>query len=80
MFVKRGLAVICAGAVDLTSLNADRSQMQDAADAAALAAARQLGVATNEGSASLRPMRRYSVASRRAMPKNRNVTKSRKTK
>src|SRR6185295_292437 len=37
-------------------------------------------VATKDGRASLRPMRRYSVVSRRAMPKNRNATKMRKTK
>jgi Flp pilus assembly protein TadG len=43
------LAVLGAGAIDLSSLSADRSRMQDAADGAALAAARQLGIGTSVG-------------------------------
>ena len=43
------LAVLACAAVDLSSLSSDRSQMQDAADAAALAAARQLGISTQVG-------------------------------
>lgn len=42
------LMLICA-AIDLASLNADHSAMQDAADATALAMAKQLGVATAAG-------------------------------
>jgi Flp pilus assembly protein TadG len=42
------LMLICA-AIDLSSLNGERSQMQDAADATALAMAKQLGVATAAG-------------------------------
>jgi len=42
------LMLICA-AIDLASLNADHSAMQDAADATALAMAKQLGVATASG-------------------------------
>jgi len=43
------LIVLSCGAIDLASVNADRSAFQDAADATALSAARQLGVATNNG-------------------------------
>jgi Flp pilus assembly protein TadG len=42
------LMLICA-AIDLASLNAEHSQMQDAADATALAMAKQLGLATANG-------------------------------
>jgi Flp pilus assembly protein TadG len=42
------LVLVC-GAVDLTSVGADRSKVQDAADAAALAAAKQLGVSDARG-------------------------------
>jgi Flp pilus assembly protein TadG len=42
------LMLVCA-AIDLASLNAERSAMQDAADATALAMAKQLGVATAVG-------------------------------
>jgi hypothetical protein len=42
------LMLIC-GAIDLASLNADHTAMQDAADATALALAKQLGVATTTG-------------------------------
>ncbi len=42
------LMLICA-AIDLASLNAEHSAMQDAADATALAMAKQLGVATANG-------------------------------
>jgi len=42
------MMLICA-AIDLASLNAEHSQMQDAADATALAMAKQLGVATANG-------------------------------
>jgi Flp pilus assembly protein TadG len=41
------LAVLGAGAVELGELNADRSTTQDAADAAALMAAKQLSVDPN---------------------------------
>lgn len=43
------LAVLACGAVDLFSLSTDHSQMQDAADAAALDAAKQLGIGTQNG-------------------------------
>jgi hypothetical protein len=43
------LALLACGAVDLASLNGERSAMQDAADATALAMAKQLGVASNAG-------------------------------
>lgn len=42
-------AVLTCGAIDLAGVNADRSALQDAADATALAMAKQLGVATNAG-------------------------------
>ena len=42
------LMLVCA-AIDLASLNAEHSAMQDAADATALAMAKQLGVATANG-------------------------------
>src|SRR5215469_15640595 len=42
------LMLVCA-AIDLASLNTEHSQMQDAADATALAMAKQLGVATAAG-------------------------------
>jgi Flp pilus assembly protein TadG len=42
------LMLVCA-AIDLASLNAEHSQMQDAADATALAMAKQLGIATAAG-------------------------------
>lgn len=43
------VAILVCGAVDLFSLTTDRSQMQDAADAAALDAAKQLGIGTQNG-------------------------------
>jgi Flp pilus assembly protein TadG len=43
------LALLTCGAIDLAAVNADRSAMQDAADATALAMAKQLGVATTAG-------------------------------
>jgi Flp pilus assembly protein TadG len=43
------LALLACGAIDLAAVNADRSAMQDAADATALAMAKQLGVASNAG-------------------------------
>jgi Flp pilus assembly protein TadG len=43
------LALLTCGTVDLASLSSDHSAMQDVADAAALDAAKQLGVGTNAG-------------------------------
>jgi hypothetical protein len=43
------LALLACGAIDLAAVNADRSALQDAADATALAMAKQLGVASNAG-------------------------------
>ena len=43
------LALLTCGAIDLAAVNADRSAMQDAADATALAMAKQLGIASNTG-------------------------------
>lgn len=43
------LALLVCGAVDLASLSSDHSAMQDAADAAALDAAKQLGIGTQAG-------------------------------
>jgi Flp pilus assembly protein TadG len=43
------LALLTCGAIDLAAVNADHSALQDAADATALAMAKQLGVATNAG-------------------------------
>ena len=43
------LALLTCGAIDLAAVNADHSSMQDAADATALAMAKQLGVATSAG-------------------------------
>jgi hypothetical protein len=43
------LALLACGTVDLFSLSSDHSAMQDAADAAALDAAKQLGVGTQSG-------------------------------
>jgi len=43
------LAMLACGAMDLASLNADHSAMQDAADATALAMAKQLSVSTPAG-------------------------------
>ncbi len=43
------LALLVCGAIDLAEVNNDRSAMQDAADATALAMAKQLGVATAAG-------------------------------
>lgn len=43
------ILAIIAGAVDLASVNSDRTKMQDVADAAALSAAKQLGVADQKG-------------------------------
>jgi hypothetical protein len=43
------LALLACGAIDLASVNSDRSALQDAADATALAMAKQLGVASNAG-------------------------------
>lgn len=42
-------AVLIAGAIDLASVNATHQSLQDAADAAALDAARQMGVANGAG-------------------------------
>ena len=46
------LALLTCGTVDLASLSSDHAAMQDAADAAALNAAKQLGIGTNAGIAS----------------------------
>lgn len=43
------LAMITAGGIDLTSVNADRTRVQDTADTAALAAAKQLSLSDAEG-------------------------------
>jgi Flp pilus assembly protein TadG len=43
------MGLLACGAIDLASVNGDRSAMQDAADATALAMAKQLGVATAAG-------------------------------
>jgi len=43
------LALLACGAIDLAALNSDHSAMQDAADATALAMAKQLGIATAAG-------------------------------
>ena len=43
------LALLACGAIDLAGVNSDRTAMQDAADATALAMAKQLGVATATG-------------------------------
>ena len=43
------LAMLVCGGVDMAALASQRAKMQDAADAAALAAAQQLGVANNAG-------------------------------
>ena len=43
------LALLVCGAIDLAAVNADRAAMQDAADATALAMAKQLGVASTAG-------------------------------
>ena len=43
------LGLLACGAIDLASVNGDRAAMQDAADATALAMAKQLGVATAAG-------------------------------
>ncbi|HEY3797523.1 MAG TPA: TadE/TadG family type IV pilus assembly protein [Caulobacteraceae bacterium] len=43
------LGLLACGAIDLANVNSDRSAMQDAADATALAMAKQLGVATAAG-------------------------------
>ncbi|HZZ87001.1 MAG TPA: pilus assembly protein TadG-related protein [Caulobacteraceae bacterium] len=43
------LALLACGAIDLASVNADRTAMQDTADATALAMAKQLGIATAAG-------------------------------
>jgi Flp pilus assembly protein TadG len=43
------LALLACGAVDLAAVNSDHTAMQDAADATALAMAKQLGVATAAG-------------------------------
>ncbi len=43
------LALFACGSVDLASLSSDHSAMQDAADAAALDAAKQLGIGTQQG-------------------------------
>lgn len=43
------LAILACGTVDLFSLSTDHSEMQDAADAAALDAAKQLGIGTQSG-------------------------------
>jgi len=43
------LALLACGAIDLAGLNSDHTAMQDAADATALAMAKQLGVATAAG-------------------------------
>ena len=46
------LALLTCGAIDLAAVNADHSALQDAADATALAMAKQLGVASSTGNAS----------------------------
>jgi len=43
------LALLACGAIDIAAVNSDRGAMQDAADATALAMAKQLGVATAAG-------------------------------
>jgi Flp pilus assembly protein TadG len=43
------LALLACGSIDLATVNGDRSAMQDAADATALAMAKQLGVSTAAG-------------------------------
>jgi Flp pilus assembly protein TadG len=43
------LALLACGAIDLAGVNSDRTSMQDAADATALAMAKQLGIATAAG-------------------------------
>jgi Flp pilus assembly protein TadG len=43
------LALLACGAIDIATINGDRTAMQDAADATALAMAKQLGVATAAG-------------------------------
>ena len=43
------VALLACGAIDLASVNADQTSMQDTADATALAMAKQLGVATAPG-------------------------------
>jgi hypothetical protein len=43
------LALLACGAADLTSLTTDRSTMQDVADAAALSAAKELGIGAPSG-------------------------------
>ena len=43
------LALLACGAIDLAGLNSDHTAMQDAADATALAMAKQLGIATVAG-------------------------------
>ncbi len=43
------LLVLACGAVDLAAVNGDRSAMQDAADATAIAMAKQLGLSTEAG-------------------------------
>jgi Flp pilus assembly protein TadG len=43
------LALLTCGAIDLAAVNADHSALQDAADATALAMAKQLGVSTSAG-------------------------------
>ena len=43
------LALLTCGTIDLSSLSSDHSAMQDAADATALDAAKQLGIGTNTG-------------------------------
>jgi Flp pilus assembly protein TadG len=43
------IAVLALGAVDLASVSADKQKLQDVADAAALMAAKQLGMADNNG-------------------------------
>ncbi|HVN02519.1 MAG TPA: pilus assembly protein TadG-related protein [Caulobacteraceae bacterium] len=43
------LALLACGAIDIAAVNSDRSAMQDAADATALAMAKQLGVGTATG-------------------------------
>jgi hypothetical protein len=43
------IAMLVCGAIDIAALNADRSAMQDTADATALAMAKQLGLVTSAG-------------------------------
>jgi Flp pilus assembly protein TadG len=43
------LALLACGAIDLAGVNSDRTAMQDASDATALAMAKQLGIATAAG-------------------------------